>query len=260
VSALFGEWWSDAVLIALLLLLIGVPVVLVWRRNNAGAAVIVAAISAAILFTRLPDIQSFKLFGLVATLERQQRQVQVTLAQLQGLAASLATGSFNELAFSGQVFVGMPTREKFQIHDRIVASLKSLGLSRSDILKTQELWIYFWCNILEEMVVRRAQVSIPTLKLLDELKELSQGTGQQGGLPSPDTLYSWVVSKGLKDPNIDQLLGEYQNVWLTGTMKDPDLIPFGSAPSAGVAELPRSPAPGGAFNNGGVLSGPSRRP
>ena len=81
------------------------------------------------------------------------------------------------------------------------------------------------------------------------------------GLPSPDTLRKWVSSKSAKDPKIEELLQEYDNVWTTGTMKNPDLIPFGVSPIwAGNEQLPGSAeslksdtGAAGAYNNGGTL-------
>jgi len=86
--------------------------------RNAGIAAILAAFCA---IMGSPDhFQSLTfspMTGFQMTARQAIQEVQVSIEQLRKLAASLAGGSFNELAFSGQVFVGMSTREKFRVHD-----------------------------------------------------------------------------------------------------------------------------------------------
>jgi hypothetical protein len=97
---------ADIVRVSLILFLIIAPTAAVIYKNAAGAAVLAATGAAALLFTRLPDISALTLFGLSAQLQKQSEQVQVTLTQLQRLATSLAEGSFDQLPFSGVIFVG----------------------------------------------------------------------------------------------------------------------------------------------------------
>jgi hypothetical protein len=212
----------------LLAALIFLPTFLALRKNNTGAGVVGAAIAAALLFTRLPDISSFRLFGLTATLERQTQQVQVTLAELQDLATSLAKGSFDDLAFSGQIFVGLSTGAKFKVHNEIVDRLKAIDVKPTKIREAQMLWISVYANILESMIEAAAKKHLPSENVHDEFSKLPKEETE--GLPSPETLRRWVASKSLNDAEISQLLQEYERVWTTGTMNNPDLIPFGSTP------------------------------
>jgi hypothetical protein len=203
--------------------------------------------------------------GIQMTARQAIQEVQVSIGQLRKLAASLAGGNFNELAFSGQVFVGMSTHEKFRLHDEMVARLQELGVGDADIKKTQHLWIYLYCDILEGMIVYRVK-PYPNSEVVNEALQLPN-EADMDGLPSPDTLRKWVSSKSAKDPKIEEFLQEYDNVWTTGTMKNPDLIPFGASPMrAGIEKLPVSAAvlksdtgSPGAYNNGGTLATSPRR-
>jgi hypothetical protein len=253
----FSQYEERIVKYILLTILILLPSVLVFLKDYKGASIIGAVAAAAILFTRLRDISSFRLLGLAATLERQREQVEITLAQLQGLSASLARASFSELAFSGQVFVGISMAERFRVHDEIVANLMEIGLKSDDIMKTQRLWVYVYCDILAALIQGAIKQLLPATDVENEFKLLHKEK-EGPRLPSPGTLRKWADSKNLSDTKIDRLLQEYENVWTTGTMKNPDLIPYGAGPrSPESQELPTSPKglkPGDCWNNGGTLS------
>jgi hypothetical protein len=65
---------------------------------------------------------------------------------------------------------------------------------------------------------------LPNVNIENEIKALPKDSGKS--LPTPETVRKWVLSKQLKDENLEGFLEEYSNVWTTGTMKNPSLIPF----------------------------------
>jgi hypothetical protein len=143
----------------------------------------------------------------------------------------------------------------------MVARLQELGVGDADIKKTQHLWIYVYCDIIEGMIVYRMKQPYPNNEVVNEALQLPKDADMDE-LPSPETLRKWVSSKSTKDAKIEEFLQEYDNVWTTGTMKNPDLIPFGASPVwAGTEKLPVSAeilksgtGAAGTCNNGGILS------
>jgi hypothetical protein len=143
----------------------------------------------------------------------------------------------------------------------MVARLQELGVGDADIKKTQHLWIYVYCDIIEGMIVYRMKQPYPNNEVVNEALQLPKDADIDE-LPSPETLRKWVSSKSTKDAKIEEFLQEYDNVWTTGTMKNPDLIPFGASPVwAGTEKLPVSAeilksgtGAAGTYNNGGILS------
>jgi hypothetical protein len=229
--------------------------------RNAGIAAILAAFCAIMGSPdRFKSLTFSPTTGIQMTARQAIQEVQVSIEQLRKLAASLAGGSFNDLAFSGQVFVGMSTREKFRVHDEMVARLQELGVVNADIKKTQHLWIYVYCDILEGMIVYRVK-PYPNSEVVNEALQLPKDADMDG-LPTPEVLRQWATSKSAKDPKIEEYLQEYNNVWTTGVMKNPDLIPFGASPMwAGIEKSPLSAeilksdtGAAGAYNDGGVLA------
>ena len=105
------------------------------------------------------------------------------------------------------------TREKFRVHDDMVARLKELGVGDAEIKKTHKLWIYVYCDILEGMIVYRVK-PYPNSEVVNEALQLPKDADMDGH-PPPDTLRKWVSSKSAKDPKIGEFLQEYNNVWTT---------------------------------------------
>lgn len=226
---LLTDWGFDA----LSLIFFGVVIYsLLWRKASGNATVaMVAAVFCALMGN--PDrfqTMKFSLTGIETSARAAIQQVQVSLQQLQKLATALAEGSLNDLAFSGSVFTGMSSAEKFRLHDQIIARLRDIGVPQEDILKAQHVWILVYCSILEQQIQSEVQQSLPKIDTEKEVIELKNNG--KDGLPTPEALRKWVATKGLNDPKINERLEEYERVWTTGDIHNPDLIPFGSNPTA----------------------------
>ena len=217
--------WSEIGKGFLLAFLIIVPTIAVfWKKSAAGAGVLAAVGAAALLLTRLPDISTFELLALKVKLDRQSQQVEVTLQQLQKMAAAFAQASLTELAMSGQMLFRTNTRQKFEIHEQIINSLKEIKISDDAILKAQGVWITVYCRMILDRIEGITTQLLPEVKAEDEIESLLKDA--EHGLPLPNDVRNWIAAKSLKDPTLTQFSDEYENVWAIGTMKNPDLIPF----------------------------------
>jgi hypothetical protein len=99
--------------------------------------------------------------GLQATLERQIGKVQVTIEELQKLAAAMAKANLTQLAMSGQIMHGLNTEVKFGIRGEIIASLKEIGVSDADAHDVQEIWISVYCDMLVSDIAGEAEKLLP---------------------------------------------------------------------------------------------------
>jgi hypothetical protein len=212
------RWW---ILIAFL---IGAPTAAVFiKKDTAGAAVLAAVGAAALLLTRLPDVSAFELLALKVKLERQSQQVEITLQQLQEMAAAFAQANLTELAMSDQRIFGLTTRGKFELHDNVVASMRKLKIPEDEILEAQQPWIHVYCRMILDRIEGIAAQLLPIINAEDEIEGLPEDS--EHGLPSPKTLRNWIAAKSLNDAMLSKFVEEYENVWMTGTMQDPQLIP-----------------------------------
>ena len=214
--------WDAIVHWTLIAYLIIVPTVVVFAfRSTAMAVALIVAGATALIFTRLPDISSLNLYGLQATLERQIGKVQVTIEQLQKLAAGMAKANLTQIAMEGQLLHSLDTRVKFSIRDQIIASLKELGVSDADIRDAQAIWIAVYCDMLLSQIEAEANNLLPSAG--DEINKLPEA--HPAGVPEPDTLDKWIASHKLSSPHLDELVQDYKRLWTTGSMKDPSVIP-----------------------------------
>jgi hypothetical protein len=216
----------DKIIFRLLLafLMISPTIAVFVNASPAGAGVLAAVGAAAILLTRLADISTFELSPLKVKLERQAQQVEVTLQQLQKMATAFAQASLTELGMSGHLLVHIKTRAKFEIHDRIINSLKEMKISDEEISKAQAVWITLHCRmILDSIEGIVARLRPDVVNAADEMEGLPKESGR--GLPLPEAVRNWIASRSLNDVQLFQLIDEYDKVWTTGTMKNPELIP-----------------------------------
>src|SRR5271163_2676832 len=147
---------------------------------------------------------SFSLTGGVQA-KRAIEQVQVTIDQLQKLASALTEASLNDLALSGQIFVGMPTAEKFRLRDQIVERLKDIGVKSDGRLRAQHMWIYVNCSMIEQQIEGHITAVLHDADVQKEFSHLAESGGQYG-LPPPDALKTWITAKDLRDPQVSGLL------------------------------------------------------
>ena len=200
-------------------LIIAPTVVVFLLRRSALAFALVVTGASALLLTR-PDISSFGLLGLQATLERQIGKVQVTIEELQKLAAAMAKASLTQLAMSGQIMHMLNTDVKFGMRDKIIASLKEIGVSDADMHEAQGTWIDVYCDMLVSEIEAEAEKLLPSAP--EEINKLPEAV--KYGVPEPETLEKWFAYHKLSSPRLDQLMDEYKRLWATGSMKDPSII------------------------------------
>jgi hypothetical protein len=140
------------------------------------------------------------------------------------MAAAFARAGLTELAMSGQMLFRTQTSQKFEIHAEIINSLKKIKIPDEKILKAEGVWITVYCRMILDRIEGIATQLLPGTNAQDEIESLPKES--EHGLPLPKTVRNWIATRALKDSNLTQFLDEYENVWTTGTMKAPDLIPF----------------------------------
>jgi hypothetical protein len=128
---------------------------------------------------------------------------------------------------SGKMLVGIETQDKFEIHDRIIASLRALKIPDDDISKAQRAWSFVYCRMILNRIEASVAFFLPNVKAENEIESLPKDS--ERGLPLPEAVRNWITPKSLNDATLTKLVDEYANVWSTGTMKDPRLIPFDQA-------------------------------
>ncbi len=201
-----------------------VPPVALCLGDNTGAGILAAVGAASILFTRIQDLVEFSGFGVAAKLEKKMNEAEAIIRQLRSISAALAKGSLQQIAMSGELFSGIDTKDKFNVRDEIVDSLKEMGVSEHVILEAQGLWIARFGNLLLTQIIGKASdaLSLERQAVQAELRELP--ISKEYDLPTPDALVSWGRKKGNQE--LLGLVQGYQRLMSTGGMDKPEIIPF----------------------------------
>ena len=119
---------------------------------------------------------------------------------------------------------GVKTSTKFDLHNRIIDSLKKIGIPDTDILEVQSFWIGLHCRLLLDQVDDMAKKLLSDPKVEAEIENLPKVEGF--AVPSPETIRTWIKARSPDDYKLNEILDEYERLWTTGTMKNPDLIPY----------------------------------
>lgn len=91
------------------------------------------------LISRMDDIVELSLGPLKARMTEKIKEADAVVVQLQRIAAALAEVTLTDLMASN-FMGGLPLKEKVDFRDRLVASLKTLGLSNSEIDDVEAMW------------------------------------------------------------------------------------------------------------------------
>jgi hypothetical protein len=205
--------------------LIVAPTLAIILRGGAAAASVLAAVGvAALLLTRLPDISSFALFGLTAKLERQSQQVQVTLAQLQDLGSVMGQILIESDAARGRLGSASSPAEHEALKQRILGSLKSIGVSDTELSKiaaSDRKWVLvdYVIGILQSGTSRVPDNS--KAEWNKAFAQYTQGGIDQYALLTPERLEELFSKFGVLGDHEKSLIDDYRDYLKTGTQRRP---------------------------------------
>jgi hypothetical protein len=111
------------------------------QRLASGGLLAGISVAAAVLMY-LPQMVSFKAFGVEATLQEKLDRADEIIARMKGLAAANAEASYSLLAW-GDRWGGMPPDEKQNIADKIDSQLKSFDFDEKKIADIKGVYTPF---------------------------------------------------------------------------------------------------------------------
>jgi hypothetical protein len=115
------------------------------NQRLGSAGMLTAVFVAAALLMYLPQMASFKAFGVEATLTQVQEKLDRAdeiISRMKALAAANAQATYSLLAW-GNRFDGMPSDEKQKIADKIDSQLKSFDFDDQNLATIKGVYIYF---------------------------------------------------------------------------------------------------------------------
>ena len=100
---------------------------------------IMAAAAVLILASQLDRVTELSFAGATAKLQEKLAEADATLGEARELLEALSKTVLTDL-IANDFAVGMPTRNRFDLHDEILGSLRSMGLSRAQLENVDRDW------------------------------------------------------------------------------------------------------------------------
>lgn len=195
---------------------------LLGKPTEMGLIIIAGSIS--IAFLNIDRIQRFKGAGFEAEMRQAVEEAHATLDQLRNLAVASTESSLTTL-MAGSFMSGISSEKRLDVHDRLIQTLKELGVKRSEIDKAEHLWkkgvgvIYhrgIGKNLAQQddpVLNNSAIVSIvrEASKQLQDLLQFETWTA-----PSSIEIQRLIEKNNLMTPELEKLITDYSDFEKTG--------------------------------------------
>ena len=195
-----------------------------------GLIVIAGSISMA--FLNIDRMKMFKGAGFEAQLKQSVEEAHATVKQLRALATASAEGALTTL-MAANVMSGTTLAERLILHDRLIGSLKDIGVPEPQIDEAEMLWnkgvailyhrgIRFLLdgggeeNPIDSNTVPAVRAASRQFQCLLRL--------ERWDAPSSNAMRTFIEEKSLMSPEIDELLNDYLHFEQTGTIKRRDVF------------------------------------
>lgn len=194
-------------------------------------SLIILAGAIAISFLNIDRIQKFKGAGFEAEMKQAVEQVHATVDQLRTLAAASAESTLTSL-MADNFFDGTTLNTRLDLHDRLIQSLKEIGVSSERIEDVDEKWrkgvgVIYHRGIrhLLKKLQNENTNSDPdsTLqKATNEFQDLLKFETWEA--PSSIAMREFINSRNLMTGEINELLNDYQQFERSGQITRRDIF------------------------------------
>ena len=93
-----------------------------------------------LLILNVDRIEAFKLWGLETKLRLTINEAHATIDQLREVALTISRQTYNDIAFSGQIFTHISFEELYESKTALDKALKSIGASQGEINNAAHIW------------------------------------------------------------------------------------------------------------------------
>lgn len=194
--------------------------------EKSGAYLTLIAAALVLIMTRLPDIESLRLFGdkgLVTEMRKAVNDTQATLAQLHEVADLFARVTVHQIKNGGR-WGGHTHKVQDDTIAEIVAALRSLDVDNARvesiiaIKRPVDRFDYFHYVIRAAHAVMNEEQS----KAWQEYSKpfINMGIGHQ---PNPEATEAFLAEQGLLSGEVAERLADYKQYWNNGTHRRVEL-------------------------------------
>jgi len=198
-------------------------------KNKTGSAI--ATYGAAILclvFVYLGKFESFEGLGIKAKMKEQIREADATIKQLREISAVSSEATLTNL-MAGSFMGGMKSEKRFELHDKIIDSLKKIGANQDQINEIESDWkkgiTIIYHRIIQDTVEQRknpnqinAEAPEEARKAGHEIEELLDFKNWVA--PTPQQIKSVLEKYNIKSPEAEEWISDYDHFLKTGEIRN----------------------------------------
>lgn len=182
------------------------------------------------LLVKLDDLVELSLGPVKAKMRETVIEAHATVDQLRTVAAVTAKASLTDL-MSSNFMSGTTLKTRLDLHDSVIAALKSIGASDSAVRDADEMWrrgigVTYHRAILkriQQQTTRRTDndpVSDEKRRAPNEFQELLDFENWLA--PTPNVIRAFLTSKDLMTPEISLWIDDYEHFIGTGEIRRRD--------------------------------------
>jgi len=214
------------------LLTLGLAVMFGVMGKPTEMGIIVVAGAITLAFINIDKIQKFKGAGFEAEMKRAVEEANATIEQLREVAATSSEAILTDL-MAGNFMSGTTLKKRLDLHDQLIRNLKDIGASEKQIRKADAMWkrgigIIFHRGIRVALEGRENphQVNTKAEKHVLEASKQFQNLlkFEEWKTPSSDELREFVNTKGVMNPEVDELLKDYSEFEKSGNFRRRDVF------------------------------------
>ena len=217
-------FWIGIIFILVVPVYIGVsrktPSSTVWAIVVCGALVI--------FMSKIEIIQEFSLGPLKAKMKDQIREADATIKQLKEISAVSSEATLTNL-MAGSFMAGMTLEKRLELHDKIIGSLKEIGVSQYQIDKVES----DWGKGISIIYYRTIKNAVEQRKNPNEINPAASEEAQKAGheienlldiknwaAPTPQQIRNVIEKYNIKSPEAEEWIRDYEHYLKTGEMRN----------------------------------------
>ncbi|MFM2478841.1 hypothetical protein [Celerinatantimonas sp. MCCC 1A17872] len=217
-------------IISICLVILVLTVIFGWKAMPTEMGIIVVAGAIFLSFLNIDKIQRFKGAGFEAEMRQVVEDANASIHQLRDVATTSTKATLTTLIASSFGFTnGMNLKSRLDLHDKLIADLKKLGVSEQQIEQADEMWKRGVHMIFHRGIVaaieRREKSCIANKNLEPKIREASREfqtkfldfdnwvTGSSGEMKQ------FIIDKQIMNPEVEELLKDYSEFEKNGVYR-----------------------------------------
>jgi hypothetical protein len=207
-------FWLGAVLT------LAAPLIFGLTGHDAATSAIVAASGIAVMvLTKIEDLVEISFGPLSARMRETIREAAATIEQLRSVATAISQASLTDM-MAGNFMGGTTLRTRMQLRDRIIQTLRDVGVSEAQVSEAESEWRKGISLIYHRVIRERLEGrSHPNRVNTDASGDILAASREFQSLidfsiwraPTPEEMTTFLAARGLLNEELQEWIDDYRH-------------------------------------------------